>query len=57
MGIVEVGGDVVGGELFQNLLFQGGFLVVVPPVNDLDAVTHVLGTGNAVAVAMVTIQW
>lgn len=57
MGIVEVGGDVIGGQLLQDLLLQGGLLVVVAPVNDLDAVTHVVRAGDAVAVAVVTIQW
>ena len=55
--VVQVRGDVVGRELFQDLLLQRRLLVVVAPVDDLDTVAHVLGAGDAVAVAVVTIQW
>ena len=59
---VQVGRDVVGGELLQDLLLQGGLLVVavgaVAPaaVQDLDAVAQVLTAGHAVVVGVVTVE-
>lgn len=56
--VVQVGGQVVGGELFQDPFLQRGlFVYIVRAVDDLHAVAHVIGAGQAVAVAMVTIQW
>lgn len=60
--VVEVGWDVVGGELLEDLLLQGGLLVVavgtVAPtaIQNLDAVTQVLTAGHAVVVGMVTVE-
>lgn len=55
--VVQVGGDVVGGEFLQDLLLEGVLSVVVPAVEDLHAVAEVLAAGDAVAVAVITIQW
>lgn len=55
--VVQVGGDVVGGEFLQDLFLEGILGVVVPAVEDLHAVAEVLAAGDAVAVAVITIQW
>lgn len=55
--VVQVGGDVVGGEFLQDLFLEGVLRVVVPAVKDLHAVAEVLAAGDAVAVAVITIQW
>lgn len=60
--VVQVGRDVVGGELLQDLLLQGGLLVgavgaVAPAaVQDLDAVAQVLAAGHAVVVGVVAVE-
>lgn len=55
--VVQVGRDVVGGEFLQDLFLEGVLGVVVPAVKDLHAVGEVLAAGDAVAVAVITIQW
>lgn len=55
--VVQVGRDVVGGEFLQDLFLEGVLGVVVPAVKDLHAVAEVLAAGDAVAVAVITIQW
>lgn len=55
--VVQVGRDVVGSEFLQDLFLQGVLGVVVPTVKDLHAVAEVLAAGDAVAVAVITIQW
>lgn len=55
--VIQVGRDVVGGEFLQDLFLEGILSVVVPTVKDLHAVAEVLAAGNAVAVAVITIQW
>lgn len=55
--VVQVGRDVVGGEFLQDFFLEGILGVVVPTVKDLHAVAEVLAAGDAVAVAMITIQW
>ena len=55
--VVQVGRDVVGGEFLQDLFLEGVLSVVVPAVKDLHAVAEVLAAGDAVAVAVITIQW
>lgn len=60
--VVKVGWDVVRGQLFEDLLLQGGlFVVSVRPVatatvQNLNAITQVLTAGHAVVVGMVTIE-
>ena len=60
--VVQVGWDVVGGQLLQYLLLQGGLLVVAvgtvasAAVQDLDAVAQVLTAGHAVVVGVVTVE-
>lgn len=60
--VVEVGWDVIGGQLLEDLLLQGRLFVVAvsavaaTSVQDLDAVTQVLAAGHAVVVGMVTIK-
>lgn len=60
--VVEVGRDVIRGQLFENLLLQGGLFVVAvstvatTPVQNLNAITQVLAAGHAVVVCMVTIE-
>lgn len=60
--VVEVGGDVIGGQLLEDLLLQGRLLMIAvgaiaaTTVQDLDAVAQVLAAGHAVVVGMVTIK-
>ena len=60
--VVEVGRDVIGGQLLEDLLLQGRLLVVAvgavaaATVQNLDAVAQVLTAGHAVVVGMVTIK-
>lgn len=60
--VVKVGWDVVRGQLFEDLLLQGGFFVVAvrtvdaATVQNLNAVAQVLTAGHAVVVCMVTIE-
>lgn len=60
--VVEVGWDVIGGQLLEDLLLQGCLLMVAvgavaaTTVQNLDAVTQVLTAGHAVVVGMVTIE-
>lgn len=55
--VVQVGRDVAGSEFLQDLFLEGGLSVGVAAVDDLHTVAQVLATSDAVAVAMVTIQW
>lgn len=60
--VVEVGRDVIGGQLLEDLLLQGGLLVVAvgtvaaATVQNLDAVAQVLAAGHAVVVAVVAVE-
>lgn len=60
--VVEVGWDIIRGQLFEDLLLKGCLFVVavgaVAPttVQNLNAVTQVLTAGHAVVVCMVTIK-
>lgn len=60
--VVKVGWDVVRGQLFEDLLLQGGLCVVAvstastATVQNLNAITQVLTVGHAVVVYMVTIE-
>lgn len=60
--VVEIGRDVIGGQLLQDLLLQGCLLVVAvgaiaaTAVENLDAVAQVLAAGHSVVVGMVTIE-
>lgn len=60
--VVEVRRDVIGRQLLEDLLLQGGLLVVAmgaiaaATVQDLNAVTQVLAAGHAVVVGMISIE-
>lgn len=60
--VVEVRWDVIRGQLFEDLLLQGGLFVVALSIvaavalQNLDTVTQVLAAGHAVVVGMVTIE-
>lgn len=60
--VVEVGRDVIRGQLLEDLLLQGRLFVVAvgavaaATVQDLNAVAQVLTAGHAVVVRMITIQ-
>lgn len=60
--VVEVRRDVIGRQLLEDLLLQGGLLVVpmgavaAATVQDLNAVAQVLAAGHAVVVGVVSIQ-
>lgn len=60
--VVKVGWDVVRGQLFEDLLLQGGFFVVAvstvatATVQNLNTITQVLTAGHAVGGCMVTIE-
>lgn len=60
--VVEVGRDVIGGQLLEDLFLQGGLLVVAvgavaaATVQDLNAVAQVLAAGHAVVVGVVSIE-
>lgn len=60
--VVEVRRDVVGRQFLEDLLLQGGLLVVAvgavaaATVQDLNAVAQVLAAGHAVVVGMVSIE-
>lgn len=55
--VIQVRRDIVGSEFLQNLFLQGGLVMVIATVYDLHTVAQVFTTGNAVTIAMVTIQW
>lgn len=60
--VVEVRWDVIRGQLFEDLLLQGGLFVVAlrivaaVTVQNLNTITQVLAAGHAVVVCMVTIE-
>lgn len=60
--VVEVRRDVIGRQLLEDLLLQGGLLVVAmgavaaATVQNLNAVTQVLAAGHAVVVGMISIE-
>lgn len=60
--VVEVRRDVIGRQLLEDLLLQGGFLVVsmgavaAATIQDLNAVTQVLAAGHAVVVGVISIE-
>lgn len=60
--VVEVGRDVIGRQLLEDLLLQGGLLVVsmgavaAATVQDLNAVAQVLAAGHAVVVGVISIE-
>lgn len=60
--VVEVRWDVIRGQLFEDLLLQGGLFVVALSIvaavtlQNLNTVTQVLAAGHAVVVGMVTIE-
>lgn len=60
--VVEVRRDVIGRQLLEDLLLQGGLLVVAmgavaaATVQNLNAVAQVLAAGHAVVVGMISIE-
>lgn len=60
--VVEVRWDVIRGQLFEDLLLQGGLFVVALSIvaavtlQNLNTVAQVLAAGHAVVVGMVTIE-
>lgn len=60
--VVEVGRDVIRGQLLEDLLLQSGLLVVAvgavaaATVQDLNAVAQVLAAGHAIVVGVVSIE-
>lgn len=60
--VVEVRWDVIGRQLLEDFLLQGGLLMVAmgavaaATVQDLNAVTQVLAASHAVVVGVISIE-